>query len=152
MLPFVRASFQLANLSQHVAHTHPSGTGGRSDVSGAAGSLYLPRRFSWASQRARRSTRMRSSRTSAGSYSRPSARASSASVGANSPEQAARSDAGPVAFQVRLRPPQRRHRRIQPRELRLNLRNNAVLLGEGGDGYRDRSEFLGVNILQRDPG
>ena len=114
-----------------VAHTHPSGSVGRSNVSGAVGSLYFPRRFSCASQCARRSARMRSSRTLAGSYSRPSERASSASVGASSPEQAARQHAGPVTFQVSLRPPQRRHRRIQPRELLRDLRNNAALLGEG---------------------
>ena len=47
---------------QAVAHTHPSGNSGRFDVSGATGSLYLPRRFSWDSHRARHSARMRSSR------------------------------------------------------------------------------------------
>ena len=86
--PFERGSISRAST---VAHTHPSGSGGKSDVSGAAGSLYLPCRFSCVSQCARRSTRMRSNRTSAGSYSLPSARASSASVGTSSPEQAARS-------------------------------------------------------------
>ena len=41
-------------------------------------------------------------------------------------------DGGAVAFEVGLHPPQRRHPRLQPRELLLNLRHNPPLFGESG--------------------
>ncbi len=41
-------------------------------------------------------------------------------------------DGGAVAFEVGLHPPQRRHPRLQPRELLLNLRHNSPLLGDVG--------------------
>ena len=39
-------------------------------------------------------------------------------------------DGGAVAFEVGLHPPQRRHPRLQPRELLLNLRHNPPLFGK----------------------
>ena len=43
-------------------------------------------------------------------------------------------DGGAVAFEVGLHPPQRRHPRLQPRKLLLNLRYDPPLFGEGRDG------------------
>ena len=50
-------------------------------------------------------------------------------------------DAGPVALQVGPRPPQRGHRRVQPRELRLDFSDDAVLLGQGRKG-----DLLGQDV------
>ena len=46
-------------------------------------------------------------------------------------------DGGAVAFEVGLYPPQRRHPRLQPRELLLDLRHNPPLFGEGGERERN---------------
>ena len=45
-------------------------------------------------------------------------------------------DGGAVTFEVGLHPPQRRHPRLQPRELLLNLRHNPPLFGEGWEWER----------------
>ena len=48
-------------------------------------------------------------------------------------------DGGAVAFEVGLHPPQRRHPRLQPRELLLNLRHNPPLFGERWEGGETQS-------------
>ena len=45
-------------------------------------------------------------------------------------------DGGAVAFEVGLHPPQRRHPRLQPGELCLNLRHDAMLFCWWGDWQR----------------
>ena len=45
-------------------------------------------------------------------------------------------DGGAVAFEVGLHPPQRRHPRLQPRELLLNLRHNPPLFGSRGARWK----------------
>ena len=125
-----------------IAHVQPSGSGGRLAVSGAAGSLYLPR----PGQFLRRSVRMRCKSCSPVSKCRARLErfclrlrldaAATLQFGFGGDEFAFAGgfeDGGAVAFEVGLHPPQRRHPRLQPRELLLNLRHNAALFGEGWD-------------------
>src|ERR1035437_9399191 len=51
-------------------------------------------------------------------------------------------DGGALAFEVGLHPPQRRHPRLQPRELLLNLRHNPPLLRLGSW----KKSFEGTNV------
>lgn len=95
-------------------------------MSGAEGSPYLARRFSCDSQRARRSVRMCSNRTLAGSYLRPSERASSASAGISRSSQAFLRTLARHLFRLAWV----RHRCVQPGELRLDLGHDTLLFGQ----------------------
>ena len=150
---FVRFGFFVSPPKSHrvvqdVAHVQPSGSGGRSAVFGAAGSLYLPRPCQfW-----RRSVRMRAS--SASPVSNFDFRfpflASSASVGTRLPFAGGFEDGGAVAFEVGLHPPQRHHPRLQPRELLLNLRHNPPLLWNRRDRKLNFAKHRAVNIWLAD--
>ena len=56
-------------------------------------------------------------------------------------------DGGAVAFEVGLHPPQRRHPRLQPRELLLNLRHNPPLFGKWGDRNLETEEHREFETL-----
>jgi predicted Fe-Mo cluster-binding NifX family protein len=58
-------------------------------------------------------------------------------------------DGSLVAFEVGLRPPQRGHARIQPRELLFDFGDDAVLFGEWGKGQYNLLQLRGVDIRDR---
>ena len=104
--PLVTPPFK-SEICASVAHTHPSGSSGNAYVSGVGGTLYLPRRFSWASQSGA-AFRLDALQEDVGGFVVAALGAGKVRLGGDQPAFAGvLEDAGPVPFQIGLDPLQR---------------------------------------------